>query len=278
MPQVTVNGVRIWYDAHGTGEPLLMMNPTGWPGSIWNLEQVGPLSQHYRIITYDPRGVGQSDKPDDDYTTALFADDALGLLHAIDAVPAHVFGFSLGGRIAQIMAVKEPSALRTLVLAGTDAGGRSAKDGIPFRIATALLEHPYNMDFWLDHLLAAHPFSPQFRSQHPEKIRRLAETIAENQPPAKLYLRHIMARNKHDTREHLGDIQAPVLVMVGEKDGPPATSNNHVQSARDLAARIPNAELVLVNAYHLFPWEVPGETNRLLLEFLGRHSGAGRTP
>ena len=273
MPQVTINGINIWYEEHGRGEPLFMMNPTGWPGSIWNLEQVGPLSRHYRVITYDPRGVGRSDKPDQDYTTTLFADDALGLLHAIDAVPAHVFGFSLGGRVAQIMAVKEPSAFRTLVLAGSDAGGGSAKDGIPFRVVAALLEHPYNVEFWLDHLLAEHPFSPQFRSTHPEKIRRLAETIAASQPPAKLYLRHIMARGKHDMSGRLEDIRVPTLVMVGAKDCAPGS--NHVQSAHDLAAKIPDAELVLVGAYHLFPWEIPEETNDLLLEFLSRHSGVG---
>jgi pimeloyl-ACP methyl ester carboxylesterase len=272
MPYATVNGIKIWYEAHGSGEPLLMMNPTGWPGSIWNLEQVGPLSQHYKVITYDPRGVGRSDKPDHDYTTALFAEDALGLLSAIDAVPAHVFGFSLGGRIAQIMAIKEPKAFRSLVLAASDAGGGSAKGGIPFRVAAALVEHPYNMDFWLDHLLAEHPFSPQFRAQHPEKIRRLAETIAENQPPPKLYLRHIMARGKHNMTGNLGDIRVPTLVMVGEKDCALSTGSNHVQSARNLAAKIPDAELVIVDAYHLFPWEIPEETNRLLLEFLGRHA------
>ncbi len=271
MPYVDEHGIRIWYEEFGKGEPLLMTNPTGWPGSVWNLEQVGPLSQHYRVITYDPRGVGRSDKPDHDYTTSLFADDALGLLHALDAVPAHVFGFSLGGRMAQIMALKEPKAFRSLVLAGSDAGGGIARDGIPFRVAAALVEHPYNVDFWLDHLLAEHPFSPQFRALHPEKIQRLAETIAANQPPPKLYLRHVQARGKHDTSGRLGDILVPTLVMVGEKDIAPGS--NHVQAARDLAAKIPNAELVLVDACHLFPWEIPEETNRLLLEFLGRHSG-----
>jgi pimeloyl-ACP methyl ester carboxylesterase len=274
MPYVTVNGIKIWYEEHGSGETLLMMNPTGWPGSVWDIEQVGPLSEHFRIITYDPRGVGLSEHPDEDYTTALLADDTLAMLKAIDAVPAHVFGFSQGGRIAQVMVLRAPTAFRTLLLAGSD-GGRSVKsDGIPLTMALDLAEHPYGEEFWYSHLVDEFPFSENFRANHDDKIRRLAKVISERQPPVKMYLRHVIARNSHYVGDRLSEIKVPTLVMVGSNDRKLRGGGDHVEAARLLSSTIPGAELSLVGeaARHLFPWEAPIETNRIIIAFLKRHA------
>jgi pimeloyl-ACP methyl ester carboxylesterase len=174
VPGIHVNGIDLYYEEHGQGEPLLLMAPTGWPGSVWDLEQVPFFARTHRVITYDQRGVGRSAKPDHEYTTALLGDDALGLLHAIDAVPAHVLGFSIGGRAAQWMALKEPGALRSLILAASHPGSRGAREGIPLGLAVALGEHGYGLDFWIDHLLEELPFSPAFRERSPDKIRQMA--------------------------------------------------------------------------------------------------------
>src|SRR5689334_5806828 len=194
-----------------------MMAPTGWPGSVWNLEQVPFFAEHFRVITYDQRGIGRSDQPDEEYTTDLLADDALALLQAIDAVPAHVLGFSMGGRIAQLMALKQPSAFRSLVLAGTDAGRSGARSGVPLEVALSLGEHGYE-GYFADHLDHDFPFSPEFRAGHPEKLQALADAISARRPPLKLYLRHILARGGHDAIDRLGAIQMPTLVIVGGDD------------------------------------------------------------
>ena len=266
MPVVHVNGIDLYYEQHGQGEPLLLMAPTGWPGSVWDLEQVPFFARTHRVITYDQRGVGRSSKPDHEYTTALLGDDALGLLHAIDAVPAHVLGFSMGGRAAQFMALDEPGALRSLILAASHPGARGARGGIPLDLAVALGEHGYGLNFWIDHLLQELPFSPLFRERSPDKVRKLAETITAQQPPLKLYLRHVLARGSHDVGERLRDISVPTLVIVGGED---RSGADHVAAARRMAEVIPGARFAEVpGARHLFPWEAPEPANARMLEFL----------
>jgi 3-oxoadipate enol-lactonase len=272
VPLVEANGITLYYEEHGRGEPLLLMAPTGWPGSVWDLAQVPFFAPHFRVITYDQRGIGRSDQPDEEYTTEMLADDALALLHAIAASPAHVLGFSMGGRIAQLMALKEPSALRSLVLAGTDAGRSGARGGVPLEVALSLGEHGY-AGYFGDHLNHDFPFSPEFREQHPEKVQALADTIWARRAPLKLYLRHILARAGHDAVGQLGAIGVPTLVMVGGGDRFSRGGSDHVESAHALAASIPGAQLVEVSgARHLFPWEAPEQTNRCLLEFFMRQS------
>jgi pimeloyl-ACP methyl ester carboxylesterase len=279
MPLIRANGIELYYEEYGRGDPLLFMAATGWPGSVWKLEQVPYFERHFRVIVYDQRGVGRSEKADHEYSVELLADDALGLLRAIGAEPAHVFGFSMGGRAAQVMALKSPHSVRGLILAGASPGRGEARDGIPMHIALGLGEHGYGLEFWLDHFMSRDfPFSPAFRKQHPQKVRALAERLAADQPPLKLYLRHVLARGTHGTAERLKEIRAPALVMVGSGDhGAAGVSGDHVESARFLAEMIPNAELALVEgAHHLFPWEAPEETNRIVLEFVRRRT-AGST-
>jgi pimeloyl-ACP methyl ester carboxylesterase len=272
VPTIRANGVNLYYEATGQGQPLLLMAPTGWPGSVWDLEQVPFFARQFRVITYDQRGIGRSDQPDQEYTTELLATDALALLHAIDAAPAHVLGFSMGGRIAQLMALNEPRAFRSLVLAGTDAGRSGARGGVSLDVALSLGEHGY-AGYFVDHLNHDFPFSAAFREGHPEKVRALADTIWARRPPLKLYLRHILARGGHDTAGRLGAIRVPTLVMVGGDDRVARGGGDHVESARALAAAIPGAQLVEVpGARHLFPWEAAEQSNALMLEFFGRHS------
>lgn len=273
MPHANVNGLKLYYEEHGHGEPLLFLPPTGWPGSIWDLEQVPFFAKHFRVITLDQRGVGRSDKPDEEYTTTLLARDALGLLNAIGAVPAHVFGFSVGGQSAQIMALESPGSLRSLVLAGSNPGRPNDAPGLPLGLVVGMVTHGYGPGYWMHHLADSNfPFSPRFRQEHPEKIKALAEVIEGRKPPLKLYLRHVIARTKHDTSARLPEIRVPTLVMVGAEDGPgDGSTERYVDVARRMAEAIPGAELAIIpRAHHLFAWEEPEETNRVTLEFLRR--------
>jgi pimeloyl-ACP methyl ester carboxylesterase len=274
VPTVSVNGVALYYEEHGAGDSVLMIPPTGWPGNVWDLEHVPLLSQRYRIICYDQRGIGLSEKPSANYTTSLLAEDAIALLGKLDAIPAHIFGFSTGGQIAQSIALARPDVVRSLVLAASNAGGKGG-GGIPLGLAVRLIEHGYGPDYWSRHLTDSDfPFSRAFREGRPEKVRALADAIRARQAPLRMYLQHVIARQTHDTRENLAEIRAPTLVLVGGQDRrTESIGGDHVEMARWLASQIPGAQLREVGrAHHLFAWEEADETARLTLEFFALHS------
>jgi pimeloyl-ACP methyl ester carboxylesterase len=267
VPTVRANSTELYYEEAGEGEPLLLMAPTGWPGSVWELEQVPFFRRRFRVITFDYRGVGRSAQSDVAYSTELMADDVLGLLQAVGAEPAHVLAFSIGGRLAQIMARKRPEAFRSLIFAAVGMGQGAPGAGVPIDLAVALATYGYGYAFWLDHLEREPPFSPAFRRKHPEKVRALAQTITDRQAPVETYLKHVVARLRHEAGAPLSALDVPTLVIIGSGD-------SRVEASRALANEIPNAEFVVVEGpHHLFTWEAPRQANERILQFLERHSG-----
>lgn len=271
MPRAHVNGIDLYYEEHGSGEPLLLIPPTGWPGSVWQLGIQQSLSNHYRVIVYDQRGIGRSDKPDVAYTTALLGEDALGLLRAIEAEPAHVLGFSVGGQSAQQAALESPSSFRSLILAGSSAGQAPGGQGfIRPQVALTMFDPGYDHpSYWHHHLGMGFTFTPEFRQEHPDKVAELAETIRRHQAPAKLYLRHIIARTAHWSGDHLGDLRIPTLVLAGEMDTAHGAAGSDTGASHDLAEAIPGARFETIpGTRHLFPWEAPEATGDAVLRFL----------
>jgi pimeloyl-ACP methyl ester carboxylesterase len=119
---VVVNGVRLAYDVAGDGEPVLLIGGTGMPGALWQLASAPALvAAGYRVITYDARGVGGSDAPPAPYSVADLAADAAGLLTELDALPAFVIGYSLGGFTAEELARSRPELVRAAVLLASAA-------------------------------------------------------------------------------------------------------------------------------------------------------------
>jgi pimeloyl-ACP methyl ester carboxylesterase len=122
MPFQRVNGIQIYYEEHGKGDPLLLIQGLGYPSGMWFL-QIPALARNFRTIVFDNRGVGRTDKPDEEYSIPLMASDAAGLLHALGIKKAHVVGVSLGGYIAQELALSQPDLVDRLVLLATSCGG-----------------------------------------------------------------------------------------------------------------------------------------------------------
>ncbi len=125
MPTAKVGDINIYYESHGDGEALLLIMGYGQYSAHW-ATLIPPLSQEYRVISFDNRGTGRSDKPDIPYTMKMMADDAKGLLDAIGIDSAHVFGISMGGMIAQELALNYPDKVISLILGCTLCGGTKA--------------------------------------------------------------------------------------------------------------------------------------------------------
>src|SRR5205809_7891619 len=120
MPKVTVNGIRMFYEETGGGEPLILIMGFGGDHLAWAF-QVRALAEHYRVVTFDNRGAGQSDAPEPPYTIRTMADDTAGLIAALGIERAHVVGVSMGGMIAQELALAYPGRVRSLHLGCTTA-------------------------------------------------------------------------------------------------------------------------------------------------------------
>jgi pimeloyl-ACP methyl ester carboxylesterase len=272
MPFVQINDMKLHYEMEGSGPPLLMVAGTGLPGATW---RTGPSAQFaaqgFTVITFDYRGTGGSDKPDVDYSTHMFAEDAVGLLQALDISQAHILGHSMGGRVVQWVALDHPERVRSLVIAAGSPGEIDPRNpvmrGIPLNDAVVLAEKGYE-GFIQSIFASPFFFTPEFCRDHPDVIHTLTEAFWANRPPLKLYLRHTIARQQHQTADRLHEITAPTLVIVGSAD----TVTGNLLVARYLAEHIPSAEFKTVDgSAHMLFWQKSAETCRAIVEFLRRH-------
>ena len=183
MPKVKVGDVNIYYEIHGTGEPLVLIQGLGEDSSGWS--RIMPLlSRHYRVIAFDNRGVGQSDKPDVPYSIDIMANDLAGLLDAIGVQTAHVLGISMGGTIAQSFVLNHPDRVISLILGCTICGGPHAigmegtKNAVdPERLQTVPPEERARLRF-----LAI--YGQEFIDRNPEFIQeRLAYSVRNPPDP-----------------------------------------------------------------------------------------------
>lgn len=268
MPKVNVNGIELHYVEAGGGEPLLMIMGFGGDHLAWAF-QVPALSARYRVITFDNRGAGQSSVPDAPYDTRTMAEDAVGLLDALQVTRAHVLGVSMGGMIAQEVALGHPGRVRSLQLHCTYAR--------PDRFMLALMDAwraarpKATPEEWL-RSVALWLFSPRTYAERPDFVEMVIQTGLANPHPFSLtgFLRQGDAVRGHDALDRLPGLACPTLVSVAEDDilVPP-------RFAREVAAATPGAELrVIEGAGHAYFWERADVFNTMCLDFLAKHAGA----
>ncbi len=256
------DGTRLYYEEVGAGEPLLLISGQGSDHTNWDGVRED-FAQHYRVIVFDHRGTGQSDKPTEPpYTTRGFAQDAVAILDHLGIARAHAYGVSMGGRICQWLGIDFAERIGALVLGCTTPGNahgvkRPAEVDASFR---NLSTNPgAAMAALLDTLV-----SPRWLDAHPEF---LAQMGAQKPIPSYAQRLHYLASEGHDTWDLLPTIKAPTLVIHGSEDVVNPTAN-----APLLANRIPNAELYIVEGgRHGYFVEFREEASRVVNEFLARH-------
>jgi pimeloyl-ACP methyl ester carboxylesterase len=262
MPKAQAGNVGLYYEERGEGEPLVLVPGFGTGLWIW-YRQAPELARRFRVITFDPRGVARSDKPDVPLTMRGYADDVAALLDALGVESAHVLGASFGGFVAQEFALAYPERTRGLVLCCTSFGGpRHRPPSAETLRAIASTKGLNTEERVRENLLLA--FSPAFVRDEAEEVERVIALRARSEVPEHAYARQLQAAMAFDAEGRVGLIKSPTLVITGDADA----IVPHENSA-NLAARIPGARLrVMEGGSHVFFIERPEEFNRAVIEFI----------
>jgi pimeloyl-ACP methyl ester carboxylesterase len=265
------DGTRgIHFRVTGSGPPLLLIAGTGYPGATWPPEVVDSWATAFSVITYDHRGTGDSAGTDDEYTTRLFAGDAAQVVSAAASGPVAVIGHSMGGRVAQWLSLDRPDLVGRLVLVGSGAGRLRADHtagGVPIRTVLLLTELGY--EGYIRDLQRRTFFTAEFVADNPAPVRWLGDAFWAHRPSLEQYLKHVVARQSHDTSSILDRIEHRTLVVVGARDIHTGDTGSHVDQSRYLAERIPRATLETIpDVAHGPFWEMPDVTTRLIGDWL----------
>lgn len=262
--RVPVGSIKMYYEVHGQGAPLLMIMGLGGHSLDWGWIVPRRLAERYQVILFDNRGAGRSDQPPGPCSIKQMAEDAAGLLDAIRIDRAHVFGGSMGGMIALQLALDYPERVDRLVLGATTAGG-SYRTHPPAEIQkyfyprTDLSPHDY---LWWTGAVC---YPQEFIDAHPEIVERKIQANLAFPGTLAAYEAQLEAFMQFDVEGRLGSVRAPTMVLIGDRDVliPPP---NSFQIARKISgAQIREIE----GAGHIFWISHPEETVSMVKEFLG---------
>jgi len=275
MSIANVDGIELYWEEQGSGDPLLLIMGLAADSTAW-LFQVPEFAGRYRTIVFDNRGVGRSSKPSGPYTIHRMADDAAALLDAIGVRRAHVVGVSMGGMIAQELALRHPERVRGLVLACTYPepdeeaerqrqfslarfGGQVTATG-----ATQIDVSAIDPFAFFQHLLPR-VFNQSFIDRELPRLLQIFGGALQYGFSLEAILGQVEAVMGHKATDRLHLITAPTLVITGDADLLVSPANSDV-----LAANIPGAKLVKIpGGSHGFNFETPDVFNRQVLDFLG---------
>jgi pimeloyl-ACP methyl ester carboxylesterase len=265
MPKIKTNNIELYYEIHGEGEPLVLISGLGYSSWQWH-KMVPLLAEKFKVITFDNRGVGQSDKPAGPYTAGMLAQDTVGLLDALGIEKAVIVGHSMGGFIAQAIALDFPQRVEKLILCSTNFGGPNHapitpeamkvltdvtsdaltrfKNGLVVSTAPGWSErNPVMIEEWIQWRVA-NPIEPvHYQAQMAIGLGLLPEAAAfENKLPR---------------------LNVPTLILFGAHDKvvPPANADL-------LAQKIAGSTVVIFpDAGHFFPIEIAEAASRTILDF-----------
>ena len=260
---VAADGTAIAFHSAGNGIPLVLLAGQSNTHRWWDSARVEFESAGHRTITVDWRGTGGSDKPDEPYSTRGFAADVVAVLDELGVARAHVYGTSMGGRVAQWLAADFPERVAALVLGCTSPGGpRAIERDRSVRQALAQADRGAAERYLLELM-----YTPDWLASHQGPYY----VVGDPDMPAYAKNRHLTASGKHDAWEVLPTIAAPTLVVHGTDDVFNPTAN-----APLITERIPDARMVLIEgARHAYFDEFREVAGPVVLDFLGEHRIAG---
>ncbi len=258
MPFVENQGTKIYWDEQGQGPPVLLIMGLGYTSAMW--QRIRPaLSQHFRTIAFDNRGVGLSDVPPGPYPIATMASDAAAVLDAAGFARAHVVGVSMGGMIAQEFALQYPARTQSLILGCTAAGGPSALPA-QSNVIDVLLVRGMTLEQAREAIL---PYIYDAATPR-EKIDEDTRVRERWLPTPGGYIAQLQGIMAWEGYSRIARITAPTLVIHGKSDALVPPGNGEL-----IAGRIPGAKLVLLeHASHLFLTDQTEAAHQAILEFL----------
>ena len=254
--------MKIAWERHGSGPPLLLIHGLGY--ARWGWEPVLPgLAQRFDVVLFDNRGIGESDAPPGPYSVAAMAADAAQVLDEAGIERAHVVGTSLGGMVAEELALSRPERVDRLVLACTTPGGSNAHP-MPQRTVSLLAEAATLEPVVALRRFVENALSPRTVAERPELVERILEhRLATAQPPA-AWAAQAAAGASFDVYDRVSSLSAPTLVQTGTEDTVVDPRNSDL-----LGARLPDATVVrFPGCGHLFFWEQPDEFVESVTSFL----------
>ena len=265
MPFASIGKYRIYYVEEGEGFPLVLIHGLAGDHEAW-APQIEAFRGRHRVVAFDNRGAGKSTQVDEPVTTEDLARDTLGLMDALGISRAHIVGRSMGGSIAQHIALRAPQRVQSLVLCSSFA----KLDPLGVRVLTNMREVLEWGGSWADH--ARHSVqnfvSAEFFNTQRDRVAQIERLIGgETRLPA-CYVRQNHACLEHDTLDELHRIACPTLILAGKKD--PICS---LTATRWMSERIPVAETVLFeHSSHFFLIEEAEKFQATLADWLRRHA------
>jgi len=268
MPRIKVNDITMNYEQQGSGEPLILIPYLAADNACYAF-QVADYAKHFTCISVDPRGAGETDKPEGVYSTELFAEDISGLMQALGIERAHIAGLSLGAAIGMWLAVKQPQKVKSLSIhsgwAKTDAFIEAIIES--WRI---MLKATGSVTEMIIAGIFPWCFTPELYALKPDYIQSLAGFVRSRPPqPADAFLRQADAVLAHDVESQLGQIKAPTQITFGRHDLVTST-----RFAAALTENVPDSEFIIFeDCSHAPIYENVADFNQKTLDFLQRHSG-----
>lgn len=262
MPIAHVNDIDIHFETYGSG-PLLVLIMGLRRNAEWWYRQIPELSKHFTIIAFDNRGAGRSDKPEMEYSIRLFANDTAGLMDFLGIPKAHILGISMGGYIAQELAINHPDKVNGLILGCTSCGGRRAVHMSEERMEKFTANKGLTPEQILRKDMDLY-FSDRFIRGHAERIEEFVNISLLYYQPADAFFRQLNACLNHDTVDRVSQVSSPTLIMTGDDDHLVPSENSLI-----LKELMPEAELELfAGGRHCFFMEESEKFNRSVVRFL----------
>lgn len=257
---------EIYYEVHGDGPPFLFCNVTGLDHQAWKFHQVTEFSRDHKVILFDYRGTGKSSKTIQKYSVKMFTDDAVALLGELNAEQAIVCGHSMGGVVAQLLALDYPHKVGKLILASSGAAHPGAH-GIPLAMCRDMVR--LGFEGYIRKHTVQTGWTKEFVAKYPALIEEFLRVRMSGIAPLENYLYFVLARQEHDHTARLRQINVPTLILVGDDETHGAADRTHWAAAHHLAREIPDAKLVVVQGEgHHYLATNPAAAHKAIREFI----------